>query len=262
MEPNPLIQLEAVGFSRRSRSILSDISWRIESRQHWALLGSNGSGKTTLLRILTGYEWPTVGAVRVLGEQYGQCDIPRLRRQIGWVSSAEQTMLSGWDRAVEIVASGLDAAMAVYRAIQPDEWRRAEEALTALGATGIAQQSFDTLSQGEQQRVLIARALINRPRLLILDEPCAGLDPAAREKFLADLSAMVLRPQAPTVLLVTHHVEEILPWMSHVLLLNKGRIAAAGSVAEVLNSETLGRAFGCHCDLARNNGRYHLQISL
>lgn len=262
MEPNPLIQLEAVAFFRRSRSILSDISWRIESRQHWVLLGPNGSGKTTLLRILTGYEWPTLGVVRVLGEQFGQCDIPRLRRRIGWVSSAEQPLLSGWDRSIDIVASGLDAAMAVYRTIQPDEWRRAEESLASVGAAGIADQSFDTLSQGEQQRVLIARALINRPRLLILDEPCAGLDPAAREKFLADVTAMVHRRDAPTALLVTHHVEEILPWMSHVLLLDKGRIAAAGPVAEVLNSETLGRAFGCQCDLARNNGRYHLQISL
>ncbi len=262
MEAYPLIQLEAVGFSRGSRAILSDISWRIEPRQHWVLLGPNGSGKTTLLRILTGYEWPTTGLVRVLGERYGQCSIPRMRRQIGWVSSAEQPLLSSWDRTIEIVVSGLDAAMAVYRSIQPDEWHRAEKILASVGTAGIAQQPFDTLSQGEQQRVLIARALINRPRLLILDEPCAGLDPAAREQFLADLSAMVLRPDAPTILLVTHHVEEILPWMSHVLLLNAGRIVAAGPAGEILNSQTIGRAFNGQCNLARKNGRYHLHISL
>jgi iron complex transport system ATP-binding protein len=261
VEPDSLIQLEAVGFTRRSRAILSDISWRIEPRQHWALLGANGSGKTTLLRILTGYEWPTTGAVRVLGEPYGQCDIPQLRRQIGWVSSAEQSLLNGWDRAIDIVVSGLDAAMAVYRTIQPEEWHRAEAALAAVGAAGIAQQPFDTLSQGEQQRVLIARALINRPRLLILDEPCAGLDPAARERFLEDLTAMVMGPDAPTSLLVTHHVEEILPWMSHVLLLKNGRVAAAGPVAETLRPEILGTVFDCGCELNRNNGRYHLTIS-
>ncbi len=262
MEPDALVQLEAVAFSRRSRLILSDISWRINPNQHWVLLGANGSGKTSLLRILTGYEWPTTGSVSVLGRRFGQCDIPRLRTRIGWVSSAEQPLLSGWDPAIDIVVSGLDGAMAVYRAIQPDEWKRAEDSLAAVGAAGIALQRFDTLSQGEQQRVLIARALINRPRLLVLDEPCAGLDPAARERFLADLTAMAAGPDAPAVLLVTHHVEEILPWMSHVLLLKNGRIAAAGPIAEVLNSATVGEAFECRCDLARSNGRYHLKISL
>ncbi len=262
MDTAPLLQFENVNFRRPSRPILSDVSWRIDPNQHWVLLGANGSGKTTLLRILTGYEWPSSGTVRVLGEQFGQCDIPRLRTRIGWVSSAEQALLSGWDRAIDIVASGLDAAMTLYRMIEPDEWKRAEDSLAAVGASTVARQRYDTLSQGEQQRVLIARALINRPRLLVLDEPCAGLDPAARERFLADLTTMTNRPDAPAVLLVTHHVEEILPWMSHVLLLKNGRVAAAGRVAEVLNSQTLGETFGCRCDLAGSNGRYHLKISL
>jgi iron complex transport system ATP-binding protein len=262
VETVPFIQLENIRFRRQSRTILTDVSWRIDPNQHWVLLGANGSGKTTLLRILTGYEWPSSGSVRVLGEQFGQCDIPRLRTRIGWVSSAEHSLLSGWDRAIDIVASGLDAAMTLYRTIESDEWKRAEESLAAVGASAISQQRFDTLSQGEQQRVLIARALINQPRLLVLDEPCAGLDPAARERFLADLTTMTDRSDSPAVLFVTHHVEEILPWMSHVLLLKSGRVTDAGLVCEVLNSRNLGEVFGCRCDLVQSNGRYQLTLSL
>jgi iron complex transport system ATP-binding protein len=253
-----IVKLKNVRFERSQRVILDDISWTIEQGQHWALLGANGSGKTTLLKIITGYEWPSDGSVEVFGQQYGQCNLPELRKHIGWVSTAIENRLPSDDSAFQIVASGLDASVGVYRDFTENELKLAQDSLAMVNAQNCADQLFGVLSQGEQQRVLIARALINRPSLLILDEPCVGLDPAAKERFLGDLSRLANRPDAPTMVMVTHHIEEIDPWISWVMVLKNGEVLASGRKTEILNTAALSRAFGMDMLVKRDGLRYYI----
>jgi iron complex transport system ATP-binding protein len=255
-----VVRLENISYRRGDREILSGISWTIGRGQHWALLGANGAGKTTLLKILTGYEWVSEGEVQVLDRTFGGCNIPELRKRIGWVSSALEHDVPTRDTAVEVVASGIEASLGLYRDFTPQEFDRARAAMGLLGCADAAGQPYGTLSQGEKQRILIARALVNRPSLLILDEPCAGLDPAARESFLRDLGRLARAADAPSLILVTHHIEEIGPWISHVLVLRNGRLLAVGPKDDVLTSEVLSEAFGAPCVVARNGDRYHLQM--
>lgn len=259
--PDAVVELEKVCFCRKERQILSDISWRIEMGRHWALLGANGSGKTTLLKILTGYEWPTFGSVRVLGERFGLCDIGRLRKLIGWVSSAMTQRLPMQDRAIDVVASGLDASIGLYRHITDEEYNKAFTGLRQLGVESVACQTYGTLSQGEMQKVLIARALACDPKLLILDEPCIGLDPAARQSFLKDLAILAASEQTPTMILVTHHIEEIDPWIENVLLLKSGHIQAQGAPEDIITSEQMSTLFDSSCWVYRTGVKYYLQIS-
>jgi iron complex transport system ATP-binding protein len=253
-----VIELENVYFIRQGREILSGVNWRIETGRHWALIGANGSGKTTLLKIITGYEWPTSGRVKVLGEEFGATDIRLLRKSVGWVSAAIEQRLPTQDRAIDVVASGLEASLGLFREFTPEEYARAEESLKILNADTFARQSFGTLSQGEQQKVLIARALVNRPKLLILDEPCAGLDPAARVRFLRDLEHLAAMPDAPAMIFVTHHIEEIGGWINQALLLKGGQIMAAGSPEAVLTSENLTQLFNFPCRVEPIRSKWHL----
>lgn len=255
-----VIELEGVCFCRKSRTILDGIDWRVEPGQHWALLGANGSGKSTLLKILSGYEWPTFGQVSVQDQRFGATDIGKLRRTIGLVSSSLEHRLPGHDQSIEIVASGIDASLGLYRTISPEEMERARAALTKLRAGEIAEQSYKTLSQGEQQKVLIARALVSGPKLLILDEPCAGLDPASRVRFLKDLEHMATRPDAPCILFVTHHIEEIGPWITHILLLKDGKVMARGTQEETITSENMTALLGCKCEAYFVPPRWQLLI--
>jgi iron complex transport system ATP-binding protein len=259
--PDTVVELENVSFCRKERQILSDISWRIETGRHWALLGANGSGKTTLLKILTGYEWPTFGSVRVLGERFGLCDIGRLRKLIGWVSSAMTQRLPMQDRAVDVVASGLDASIGLYRHVTDEEYNKSLFVLKQLQVESIACQHYGTLSQGEMQKVLIARALVCQPKLLILDEPCIGLDPAARQRFLTDLAGLAKSDQMPTMILVTHHIEEIDPWIENVLLLKDGKVQSQGSPDDIITSEQMSVLFDSSCWVYRTGIKYCLQIS-
>ncbi len=258
--PDAVVELENLCFCRKERQILSDVSWRIQSGQHWALLGANGSGKTTLLKILTGYEWPTFGIVRVLGERFGICDIGHLRKLIGWVSSAMTQRLPVQDRAVEVVASGLDASIGLYRHITDEEYAQSLEVLKKLQVESIAGQNYGTLSQGEMQKVLIARALVCQPKILILDEPCIGLDPAARQRFLKDLAALVQTDLAPTIILVTHHIEEIDPWLQNVMLLKDGKSLAQGRPEEIITSERMKELLECPCTVFRQGNEFLLRV--
>jgi iron complex transport system ATP-binding protein len=258
--PAPAVRIENADFVRNGRYILAGIDWCIGRGEHWALLGANGSGKTTLLKLINGYEWATRGAITVLGQRFGQCDIRALRKSIGWVSSSLEQRVPPRLTASRVVASGLDASIGVYRDFAPEEEARVAEALAAMNAADTAGRAFGLLSQGEQQRVIIARALVAQPRLLILDEPCAGLDPKARHAFLSDLGRLAESQSSPTMIYVTHHIEEIRPWLTRVLALRDGKIAAMGDRGEVLTAETLGRIFGVHCDVHESNGAYHLSM--
>lgn len=255
-----VVELSNIHLVRNDVTILAGVSWTIRRGQHWGLLGANGSGKTSLLKVLTGYEWPTEGAVTVLGRRFGECSLPDLRRTIGWVSSSLEHRIPERDTALDVVASGYAASMGLYTDLAPAQWQHARHTLAQLGGGAYADRPYGLLSQGERQRALIARALVPGPAVLILDEPCAGLDPAAREAFLADLAALAARPTAPTVVLVTHHIEEIGPWIGHVLVLRGGRVLAAGPTADVLTAQQLGAAFGATCQVERVGARYALRL--
>ena len=256
----PVVKVEQVTFYRKQRAILSGVNWQIEKARHWALLGANGSGKTTLLKLICGYEWPTFGSIHVLGQRFGACDVRKLRKLIGWVSSAMCHQLPGHDSAMQVAASGLEASIGMYRTFSQEELDKARRMLAHLGAESIAEQRYNTLSQGEQQKTLIARALVSEPKLLILDEPCIGLDPASRERFLQDLDGFAARAESPTMILVTHHIEEIRPWVQQVLMLKDGKVLAQGEPEEVICSTTMSKLFDCQCRVGKGENGYWLRM--
>lgn len=242
-------------------TILRDVNWRVEAGQHWVILGANGSGKTSLLSALTGYLMPTDGDIVLLGERYGESDWRELRKKIGIVSSAVRQLMADEEPALETVVSGKSAMIDFWGRITRADRVRAKRLLRQVECGYLADRPWGVISQGERQRVLIGRALMARPRLLILDEPCAGLDPAAREQFLQFLQRLGRRKDSPTLVLVTHHVEEIMPVFSHVLALKGGRVLAAGDKKTVLNSVIMSDAFDAWVDLRRRSGRYAMRVA-
>ena len=246
---------------RRGDTVLLDrVSWRVARGEHWVILGANGSGKTTLLNTLTGYEFSTSGAVGLLGERFGESDWRELRKQVGLVSSSIRQRMADDEPAIESVVSGRYAMIDFHGRVTPADRVRATRLLRQTGCAHLAARPWRVLSQGERQRVLIGRALMAGPRVLILDEPCAGLDPVAREHFLQFLDRLARRKNGPSLVLVTHHVEEILPAFSHVLVLKNGRVLASGKKSAVLTSRLLGEAFGTPVRLRSANGRPALAV--
>lgn len=257
----PVLEVAKLSITRGDTKILRDFSWRVARGQHWVMLGANGSGKTSLLRALTGYLMPTRGEIAVLGQRYGQTDWRELRRHIGLVSSSVRQMMADDEPALETVVSGKYAMIDFWGRLPRADAVAALRRLRQVECAKLADRPWRVLSQGERQRVLIARALMARPRLLILDEPCAGLDPAAREHFLQFLQRLGSGRNAPTLVLVTHHVEEIMPVFSHALVLQDGRVLASGSKASVLKVEVLALAFAARVRLRQTNGRYALTVA-
>ena len=245
----------------RDAPILNAIDWAVAHGEHWVILGANGSGKTSLLSTLTGYMPPTSGAIAVLGETYGRSDWRELRKRIGICSSSLHHMMEGHETALSSVISGRHAMVGMWGEIREDERRQARKILRQVEAENIRDRPWRFLSQGERQRVLIGRALMARPELLILDEPCAGLDPVAREHFVQFLERLARSKSAPTLVLVTHHVEEIMPAFSHVLVLKDGAVLAAGPKTKILTSGLLSRAFHAPLRLRRQRGRYALAVT-
>jgi iron complex transport system ATP-binding protein len=257
----PILHVENLSIRRDGTMILRDISWRVARGQHWAMLGANGSGKTSLLSALTGYLMPTSGEISVLGERYGASDWRELRKQIGLVSSSVRRMMAEDEPALDTVASGKHAMIDCWHTPPRADRLQAGKLLKQVECGYLADRPWRILSQGERQRVLIARALMAQPRLLILDEPCAGLDPAAREHFLQFIQRLGTLRNAPTLVLVTHHVEEIMPAFTHVLLLKGGRVLTAGRKTSVLNSANLSKTFDARTKLSRSAGRYAMRVS-
>jgi iron complex transport system ATP-binding protein len=256
-----ILTVSGLSVQRGSTIILDKIAWTIRPGEHWVILGENGSGKTSLLSALTGYLTPSAGEVELLSQHYGQTDWRELRKKIGLVSSSIRQMIPNDESALQTVVSGREAMIDFWGKMTDDDRKHAMAILRKIGCAALAQRPWLFLSQGERQRVLIGRALMARPALLILDEPCAGLDPAAREKFLRFLNNIARGKKPPTLVLVTHHVEEIMPVFSHVLVLKNGRVLAEGKKRAVLTSNILSRAFNSKIRLARKNDRYRLEFS-
>ena len=256
----PILSVENLRIERSGTVILDDVNWRVQRGEHWILLGANGSGKTSLLSALTGYLMPTAGEICLLGETYGQSDWRELRKSVGLVSSSIRQMMADEEPALATVASGKYAMIDFRGRMTRSEKAQARRRLRQVEGEHLAARPWRVLSQGERQRVLIGRALMAKPRVLILDEPCAGLDPAAREHFLQFLQRLGRSHPAPTLILVTHHVEEIMPVFTHLLLLQAGRVLAAGKMAGTLNSRNLARAFKARLQLQTAAGRYRLKV--
>jgi iron complex transport system ATP-binding protein len=277
-----LITCELVGYRQQGVDILADVSWRIEPGQHWAVLGPNGSGKTTLLRIACGYLWPTSGRVLRLSEEL--IDLGELRRCIGWISSGMIAEIPPDDTGLETVVSGRLAQFGLKQlpgaAPTESDFTDAAAELRRLGCAALADKPFGVLSQGERQQVLIARARMAKPLLLVLDEPCAGMDPGVRERFLAWLnerlndearmtnddweestsgvrhSSFVNPDSIPTTILVTHHIEEIVPGIQNTLILSGGRVYSAGPTGEVITRDAIETVYSTRlARIERSGGR-------
>jgi iron complex transport system ATP-binding protein len=237
--------------------VLHGINWCVGADERWAVLGPNGSGKTTLLQLAAGYLHPTRGSVEVLGRRLGSVDVRALREHVGVVSAAVGRMLVPRLTAREVVVSARHGALEPWwHSYSEADRAKASALLAGAGFEGIADRAFGVLSEGERQQVLLARTLMAEPALLLLDEPCAGLDVGGRERLLARLSALVDERAAPPIVMVTHHVEEIPAGFTHVLLLRSGRAVAAGPVDAALSSGSLSDCFGIALRLESVEGRW------
>lgn len=252
-----VLNIDDVSFVREEQPILSNLSWSVDSSQRWVILGPNGAGKTTLLTLACGGDHPTTGTVTVLGERLGKTDVFELRNRIGFASSAQ-------GRRIPDNETVLDAVLTAAHAVE-GRWneeydsvdiRRAERVLKEWNLSELRDHLFGTLSDGERKRVLIARAVMTDPEVLLLDEPAASLDVGAREQLLMLLEGYASSPSSPAMIMVTHHVEEIPPGFTDVLLLKDGTVSAAGPIAEVLTSERLSDAFGVPLAVTHDGERY------
>jgi len=256
---HPVVRLDGVAVVRDGVALLDDVTWTVGAGERWALLGPNGSGKTTLLRVVGAGLWPTRGSVEILGERLGRVDMRELRRRITVVSASVGRTLRPAQPALDVVLTGRHAALETWwHEYTDDDRTRAARLLDDAGFGGdlFAARAFGLLSEGERQQVLLARALMGDQELILMDEPAAGLDLGAREGLLARLAALAADPDVPPMVLVTHHLEEIPPGVTHAALLRRGELLLAGPADEVLTDGNVSDAFGVPVTVERRNGRW------
>jgi iron complex transport system ATP-binding protein len=260
--PADVLRLTDVSVVRDRATLLDSVSWVVREGERWVVLGPNGAGKTTMLQVAAAALHPTRGTVEVLGETIGAVDVFELRPRIGLSSAALAERLPAREKVRDVVVTASYAVVGRFReAYDGLDHERATELLQAMGADHLADRRYGTLSAGERKRVQIARALMTDPELMLLDEPAAGLDLGGREDLVGRLSTLALDPYAPALVLVTHHVEEVPPGFTHVLLLRGGRVVAAGPIATTMTGETLSETFGLRLELARSGARWNARAS-
>lgn len=248
----PALDLRDITVVRDGRTILNQVSLRVEPDQRWLILGPNGSGKTTLVRIAALHDHPTRGVVRVMGETLGETDVRTLRRRIGWVSASFAEQLRPALSCLDVVMTAKNAALEPWwHQYDDDDRRRARGCLDARGVGELAARSFGSLSSGEQQRVLLARSLMNEPGVLILDEPSARLDLGGREQLVTALTELVEDASSPPTVLVTHHLDEVPTGMTHVLLMRDGEVLGSGPIGTTLDDVSLSECFGLPLEIVR-----------
>ena len=253
----PVLQMSGVAVVRDGSTLLSDVEWTVREGERWVVLGPNGAGKTTLLHVAGASLFPTRGTVDLLGERFGRTDLGELRTRVGLSSSSLADRVPPHEKALDVVVTASYGVVGRWseRYDAPDV-ERAQTLLGRMGLRAFADRRFGTLSEGERKRVLLARALMTDPELLLLDEPAAGLDLGAREALLRLLTRLAQDEDAPPTVLVTHHVEEVPVGTTHALLLARGRSIASGPVAEVLTGPLLTRTFGLPLVVEARDGRY------
>lgn len=255
------VKAENLGCKSGFKYLLKDINWQVETGKHWVVFGMNGSGKTTLLSIISGFREYTHGDLEVFGESYNDDNVLAIRRQIGWVSGSFFDKCLSSETALEIVLSGKLATMGIDGSITDDDVIRAKALLKELRLLTKVNYPFDLLSKGERQNVLIARALMPKPRLLVLDEPCTGLDVFAREYLLSTIKALAQKDDI-TIIYVTHYTEEILDIFENALLLRNGQIYAVGKTKELFDSEHLTAFLNYPVEVAWQNERINVSLEV
>lgn len=252
-----VIDARDVVVRRGTSTLLDHVNWQVELDERWVVLGPNGAGKTTLLNLLAARSHPTAGSIRLLDEQLGKVDVFELRPRIGISTAALADSIPPGETVRDLVVTAAWAVLGrANESYDSMDEQRAQALLDQLGVADFASRVYSTLSEGERKRVQIARALMTDPELLLLDEPAAGLDLGARERLVATLAELAYDPDAPAMVLVTHHVEEIPPGFTHALLLGDGAVVAAGLLDEVLTAENLSKTFGVSLQLDRHDDRF------
>ncbi|CAN5575845.1 ABC transporter ATP-binding protein [soil metagenome] len=252
-----VVEFAAVGVTRGGSHLLHDITWSVEEGERWVVIGPNGAGKTTLLQLAAARIHPTDGVAGVLGEVLGAVDVFELRPRIGVSSAAIAERLPAGERVLDVVVTASWAVIGRYREeYDPVDEARARELLAALGVGDLATRLYGTLSEGERKRVQIARALMTDPELMLLDEPAAGLDLRGREDLVARLQLLAEDVEAPALILVTHHVEEIPPGFTDILMLKDGEVVAAGPIETTLTAHNLSQTFGLSLIVDRHGDRW------
>jgi len=259
--PDVALGFDAVSLVREGKNLLREITWTVEVDERWVILGPNGAGKTTLLNVAAGRDHPSAGSVVVLGEPIGRTDLLELSTRVGFTSVAVHDRLPADEPVRDVVVTAGWAIVGRFReGYDPTDMSRADALLAQFGLTELADRRYGSLSEGERKRAQIARALMTDPELLLLDEPAAGLDLGGREDLLRRLTGLAENPDAPTTVLVTHHVEEIPAGFTHGLLLREGSIVAQGWLPDVITSEHLSATFDLALDVYLDGGRYTARI--
>jgi iron complex transport system ATP-binding protein len=257
VDPDLVIAIDSVTVRRGSTFLVQNVNWRVELDERWVVLGPNGAGKTTLLNLASARMHPTHGTVHVLGERLGRVDMHELRTRIGLASAAVAERVPPDETVRDVVVTASYSVVGRWReSYDPIDVARAGALLEQLGMAALADRRYGTLSEGERKRTQIARALMTDPELLLLDEPAAGLDLGGREDLVRRLGELAQDPDAPAMVLVTHHVEEIPPGFTHALLVREGTIVATGLLGDTLTAENLSKTFGLPLALTVTDGRY------
>lgn len=250
-------ELSKVSVVRSAKILLDEVSWTVREGERWVVLGPNGAGKSTLMQVIGATLHPTSGEVRVLGQTLGRVDVFDLRTRIGHTGTSVADRIPPQESVRNTVLSAAYAVTGRWvEQYDAEDEERAEQILGELGIGALAHRTFGTLSEGERKRVLIARALMTDPELLLLDEPAAGLDLGAREDLMSSLESLSVAPDSPVLVMVSHHVEEIPVGFTHVMMMRDGRVVAQGPIESTLTAATLGATFGLRVVLTREGGRY------
>lgn len=254
---NTVLELIDVTVRRGQATLLDRVNWTVREGDRWIILGANGAGKTTLVQLCSAQVHPTGGSVTILGERLGAVDVFELRPRIGYTSAAIAERIPRDELVRDVVVSASYGVLGRWREEYENlDHERARDLLVEVGAGKLLDRTFGTLSEGERKRVQIARALMSDPELLIMDEPAAGLDLGGREDLVATLSLLATDSNAPAIALVSHHVEEVPPGFTHVLMLRAAQVVAAGPIQDVLTAENLSTTFGMSLQLTVEDGRY------